>query len=192
MPDRGKLVVGSILTVALLLALFAVYWHWKHRHRAAEFWGAETSQLIGGARRAELLVLRSPADGPLSETSDQPPGTQESSDSLLINGQSYAIASTLNVSDAPGLIHARHSLTEDASFRWDTSESDCQSQWRRAIRFTEDDRSTTLAFDFACGRVHSLESGKTVAVLPRIVQGFQRVTERAEAAHQRDLHEIAE
>lgn len=180
MPDRGKLVVAAILAVALGLAVFAWYWRWQQGHRAAAFWGAEVSQLIRGARRTELLVLE-PADA----EAGQPVQAAEPADaasSLSIDGARYRIASTLDLSNSPGLIHARHSLTEDASFIWNPSSAECEPRWTHALRLSENDQAATLAFDFECNRIYLVEQDKSISVLLRITEGFQRIVQRAEAA----------
>ena len=181
MPDRGKIVVSFILLVALGLAVFAWYWRWQQGHRAAEFWGAQTSQLIRGARQTELLVLE-PADEQVDPLDAAAAETEEALPVLSINGQRYQVAATYDLASTPGLIHARHSLTEDASFHWDQSVDACDENWTHAMRLAQDGRSTVLVFDFRCKKIYDLEQGKTISVLPRIAEGFERIVERAEAA----------
>ena len=174
MPDRGKLAVLSIIALAVALAGFAVYWQWLHRGRAAAFWGPEASRLVQGASEAELLLLR-----PVESSAEKP-----SRDLLTLEGRTYAVSKMVDLANTPGLIHARHSLVEDASFDWGGSKTDCRPSWTHAMRFRESSRSLVIAFDFPCRRLSQVSTGRSALMVPRIADGFQRVFQRAQAAQE--------
>jgi|GEM_PF-1715714 len=181
MPDRGKFVVAAILAVALGLAVFAWYWRWQQGHKAAEFWGAEASELIRAARQTELLVLE-PQDEPKSESGEVETVMTTVGSDIAVEGKRYRVTATVELNNSPGLIHARHSLTEDASFVWHPPTDDCESEWTHAMRLSQNDNAAVLVFDFRCRRIHVVEQNKSIFVVPRIADGFQRIFERAIAS----------
>lgn len=183
MPDRGKLAVVAIVAVALGLATFAWYWRWHAGHRAAAFWGPEVALLIRGAPKAELLLLK-PLEEPQESDSDELDSLPENgAGRLSIGGRSYAIAESVDLANTPGLIHARHSLAEDASFVWDPPADECPGDWTHAMRLEGNGSSAVLAFDFECRRIALVEENKVVTVVARISDGFQRVFQRAAESH---------
>ena len=185
MPDRGKLVVASILLLALGLAVFAWYWRWQQGHRAAEVWGPEASRLIRGARQTELLLLRPIAEKRNTESPDGEPESQSGPvQTLSISDAEYEVVATFDLARSPGLIHARHSLTEDASFVWPPAMDDCAPHWTHAMLLIDDDRSAIVAFEFECQLVCLVERQRVMEVVPRIAAGFQRVFERAQTPPQ--------
>ncbi len=164
-----------MLAVAIALAVFAWYWRWQHGHRTAELWGPETLLLIRSAPQATLLTLETAADP------EAPTG-----ESLSVAGRTYPVAATVDLANVPGLIHARHSLTEDASYEWAPPADNCQPVWTHALRLTSDKRTTTLLFDFDCHFIGKEEAGAVAEVVPRISAGWQRVFERALSAASRE------
>lgn len=168
--DRGKIVVAAIFTLALGLAIFAWYWRWQHGHRAAEYWGRDTLLLIRSAPQAELLVLQ--------------PAGEEASDgeSLEVDGRAISVATKVGLANVPGLIHARHSLTEDASYVRESPQDECVPHWTHALRLKDSNRSATLLFDFDCQQIRAAKGNTPVRVVPRISDGWATVFERALAA----------
>jgi len=98
---------------------------WFQRHqtrRCLEFYGASAARLIAAAPTVELLLVR-PGAGP---------------------GR-LAAQTRIDVSKAPGLVHLRRGLVEDANFGWladETGPSSSQSRlpaeaWDVALVFTD-------------------------------------------------------
>ncbi len=98
MQLSGKLVVSSIVTIAILLAGASWWFRYNATHRAVEFWGADVASRIRDAKKVSL--------------------TQVSRDSQGFKLVSY----TRDVSAAPGLTHLRTALLEDKSFEWPSVE----------------------------------------------------------------------
>jgi hypothetical protein len=85
----GKLVILTIVAVALAAAGTSWWFRYKATHRAASFWGPEGSQMIRDAPR--VLLTRTPLSAP---------------------------SLTRDISTAPGITHLRNALLEDRSFKW--------------------------------------------------------------------------
>jgi len=97
---RGDVARGSWLVVALLLlgvsaAVVGIWFQRQQTRRCLEFYGLAAARRITSGASVELLVVR-PGSGP----------------------RSLAAVSSLDVSDAPGLVHLRRGLVEDANFSW--------------------------------------------------------------------------
>ena len=88
MQLSGKLVVSSIVTIAILLAGGSWWFRYSATNQAARYWGPEGSQLIRDAQ--DVFLQRSPPD----ETG------------------------LVEISQARGITHLRNALLEDRSFNW--------------------------------------------------------------------------
>jgi hypothetical protein len=97
-----RLVLGLVI-LALGLAAFAVWFQWNQTRRCLAFYGAAAARSIQAAPRTELW-------------------------SLAAGGPGLRVASRLDVSRAPGLVHLRRGLIEDVNFRWDVN-------FRRDVNF---------------------------------------------------------
>ena len=162
--NRGKLAVLSILALAVALAGFGLWWNVTGGQRTLEFWGREAgARIIDPEAKVELLWL-APAD----------PASQERLD---IDGRSFTVTAQADVTGARGLVHARHSLLEDASFDWGTPAVEI-SDYALAVRFRGDGGTTTVAFDFAHEQVVCVESGHAAKVAPKIAAGWKTFAQR--------------
>jgi len=90
----GTRLVFGLVILALGLAAFAVWFQWNQTRRCLAFYGAAAARSIQSAPRTELW-------------------------SLAAGGPGLRVASRLDVSRAPGLVHLRRGLIEDVNFRWD-------------------------------------------------------------------------
>jgi len=136
-PAPGTRLVLGLVLVALGLAAFAVWFQWGQTRRCLAFYGAAAARSIQTAPRTELW-------------------------SLAADGTGIRVASQLDISRAPGLVHLRRGLIEDVNFRWDAAFRPEDSgdpgggrlplvAWDHAIAFfATDDASnpaTVVAFD---------------------------------------------
>jgi len=161
MLDRGKLAVLTMFAVALVAAAFAWWWNYSRGQRCLEFYGQDAALLIRTAEQVELLELAA-ADA----------GSSEPATTLQLGDKAYSIVRVTDISQAKGLIHARTSIVDDSSFRWDGHPTDCQPRVLYAVRFTNHSRAT-LAFDFGCQCVWHLEQGKSATLIPKVAQGWE-------------------
>jgi hypothetical protein len=131
----GRVFILVIVLLASVMGAYAV-WH-KHEQgrRSLEFWGAENAGLIRHASMVQLLVFhpdQRPAD--LQDA-------VESAGGLLIDRH------VKDISKQPGLVHARHMLIEDSSYRWDAPAGSGTPGWTFALSFQENEQQVVLAFD---------------------------------------------
>lgn len=174
---RGKVVVLGIFGVAILLAAFAWWWNLRQNGRASQLWGRDNIRLMRLAKQVELWEL-APADAPTISSSERV-------ERLIVDGTPYQILSRRNISQARGLVHARHALTEDASYDWTqpggSAGSDNTDSWRLAVRFQEDEQTATLLIDPTSHRVRLLEGKREATAISRILAGWEKLAERENA-----------
>jgi hypothetical protein len=164
--NAGKLAVASILAMAIALAGFAWYWNWQRTQKCREFYGGEGAHLIRTATRVEGLMLSGLYDA-------------ESREQIEIGPHAFEVVGRRDLSKANGLIHARTALLDDSSYKWDDSTTgDCQPLILYAVRFREEERLTTLAFDFGCRQVWVVETQKNVTLAPKIAGGWESFLKR--------------
>ncbi len=150
--NHGKTVIVTMLLVALGLAAFA-WWHrWSRSQNVLQHWGREASVAIRKGRSVELLRL------------SKDPGASDAA--LQVDGQVYAVEA-MDISQAPGLIHARHHLLHEKGFLWEEPRSlDYVAQWSAALRFRHGDSTATVALDFAANRARLLEQNTEASMAP--------------------------
>ncbi len=126
----GTALVVGLLALAVALALFAVWFQWNQTRRCLGFYGPEAARSIQGATRVELWRLAvDPATGRL------------------------VAADRRDVSQAPGLVHLRRGLVEDANFAWPAPDGNRRpsGDWDHALAFSRpEDRQrppTVVAID---------------------------------------------
>lgn len=130
---------GTWLVVGLLLlgvaAAFTGVWFQRHQtRRCLEFYGPAAARRISAAPMVELLLVQ-PGTGP---------------------GR-LASHTRIDVSKAPGLVHLRRGLVEDANFGWPVTGGAAPIQlpldaWDAALVFTEPagSQSATRSGDQGC------------------------------------------
>lgn len=95
-PSRsGRYLVAGLLVLGACLGVFAVVFQWSQTNRCLDFYGAAAARAIVTAPHVELWRLDvAPATGTI------------------------AAVERCDVSRAPGLVHLRRGLVEDANFDW--------------------------------------------------------------------------
>ena len=161
------------------MALFGWWWNYASGQRSLDFWGESGALTIRDATSVELFQLRpvptnlKPDEYPpvilIQEPSSVSPlvGTQGGRNSVYIEGNPK------DVTQAPGLIHARHSLLVDAGFAWTREPVANQARWSYGARFTDSSGVVTIVFDFPSRRLYYLEERKIVSLSPKTVEGWQ-------------------
>jgi hypothetical protein len=105
----GKLVIFSIVAVALVAAVASLWFRYNATHRAAEFWGPETATLI---RDATIVKL------------------------YHVNDDPSLVSLVRDISKARGLTHLRIALLEDRNFIWPAQYTVTPPRWRWALAFS--------------------------------------------------------
>ncbi len=155
--------MAGICLIAVLLALFSQWYHHHQSSRSLAHFGPDAAMLILRAKKVELLRLQAPPELRAKK--------RQNVRELTILGQRRQIAGRREISTAQGLIHARTSLCQDSSFRWDQKPSDCQPQWNFALQFSQGKSMTTLAFALNCQLAAHVEQSTLISIEP-IAQGM--------------------
>jgi hypothetical protein len=123
------MVVAIMLAAALGLAAFAVWFQWRQTRRCLDFYGGDVARLVQTAPRVELWRL-----APTAEPSSPEPRER------------------IDVSQAPGLVHVRRGLVEDANFAWDSPPAPGLPQtWSLALAFFAVPEATPAVLMFDTG-----------------------------------------
>jgi len=94
-PGGGRLAVAAMVGLGLTLATYAVWHQRTQTRRCLALFGAESARRIASSSRVELWRVR-PAERE---------GVLE-------------VVARLDISSAPGLVHLRRGLVEDANYSW--------------------------------------------------------------------------
>jgi hypothetical protein len=162
MLQRGKLVIVSMVVVALVAAAFA-WWHQYQRGaRVLAIWGPEHAGRIRLAGDCELWQLE-------PHSADSP---RDLGDGLTIGGKWWTISRRVSVHGAPGFIHARQALIQDASHDWSTSRPDPPPRWTYALCFRDASGQTVVAFDAQAAHACLADQPQTISRLIDIGPGL--------------------
>jgi len=156
--------VLCLLLLGLLAAVTGIWFQWGQTRRCLEFYGPRVARLIAEAPRVELWTLE-PGSGP----------------------RRLRAVGRQDVSQAPGLVHLRRGLVEDANFRWEEVGNRTtplpSAAWERALVFTAPEAeagAAVLAIDFAEGGGALTVVGQPGRIgLGRLERGLQKWLETA-------------
>ena len=128
-PSRGTWLVAGLLLLGLAAAITGIWFQRHQTRRCLEFYGPAAARRIAAAPTVELLLVQ-PGQGP---------------------GQLGA-QTRIDISKAPGLVHLRRGLVEDANFSWQASGGAVPERlplesWDVAFVFSEPLGCTTLVID---------------------------------------------
>jgi hypothetical protein len=159
--------VLGMLLVAVLAAAFAWWWNFDRGRKTLEFFGPRAAQLIRTAPRVEILVVGGAAAGTMAN------------DSVPFHGRVQPVYRRIDISRAPGLIHARTSLLADSSYRdtVPTPRPGLQS-FTAVVRFADGPDEVLLAFTHPDGYLENLARGKLKQLIPKAASGWQQFIER--------------
>jgi hypothetical protein len=131
----------ALTAAGLTAASVAVWYQHRQTRRALDFWGAALAQRIERATVVELFELNS--------------GTAE--------GTPRAQAA-IDISHAPGVLHFRRSLLQDANFVWDAQDKPAASasDWDFSVRFSDDEGSMVVLFELDRGMIASRDTPERV------------------------------
>jgi hypothetical protein len=93
----GRWLVVALMLLGIGLASFAIWFQWRQTRRCLAFYGSDVARQIQAAARVELW---------------EPPAAPAGAAAGLES------AARIDVSRAPGLVHLRRGLVEDANFDW--------------------------------------------------------------------------
>jgi hypothetical protein len=132
-PSGTKLVV-ALATVALALGAGSWWYRYQSAHRATQFWGPASAELIVEPGQVEALTLQPATEGEPRQAGLPP----------QLGGE-YAVAALLDLTNARGTVHLRHALTSDGNYVWNQPAA-APAKWRLALRFHDADQELLVLF----------------------------------------------
>ena len=170
MFNRGKLVLVSMVLLGLGAALFAFWFRYQHGKRTIDQWGSEAVVLVRDSDLVELVAL-APADE-AGANSELPPPV-DAPEIMTIQGKALKVLEKVDISRAPGLVHLRHALVQDASYAWDEAVGGGEDlQWRYALRFSRNEKEAEFAFDLDRRRAKLVGRERAAALSPHLARGL--------------------
>ena len=135
MQLSGKLVVSSILFIAVLAAGASWWFRYNATNRAAEFWGPLASRLI--------------RDAPIIELYRFEPSHRNSQEFDQLVQFLDAPTNGRDISTMQGLTHLRNALLEDRSYEWPPDPRQPNDEWRWVLVFRDKPGQPTAALAFS-------------------------------------------
>ena len=188
----GKLAVLAMIAVALVAATFAWWWNFNRGRKTLAFFGPQAARLIRTAPKVEILVVgETRSILPSTDQADilavvQSTGWPNSTDDYALIGNILVpVYKRIDISKAPGLIHARASLLTDSSYTGETTLT-AWGDFTEVVRFADDDGEFFLAFSKQQPDLHVVAETKAMRLIPKTADGWRQFIERnvkqAEAA----------
>lgn len=158
----GKVVIVSILSVALLSAAVSWLFRYSATHGAVKFWGPEAATIIRDAPVVTVYRAENFQDPATAAVMKQIKGTD------------------FEISNAHGLTHLRNALLEDHNFDWSTVDnvpSQTSSKWGLMFADPKAGKSTTiwLSDDFQKVSRENDATMRSVTVDPIMAKGLREM-----------------
>ena len=165
-PSRGTWLVAALLLLGLAAAVTGIWFQWQQTRRCLDFYGPAAARRIAAAPTVELLLMQPGAE----------PGR-------------LVARSRIDISKAPGLVHLRRGLVEDANFSWQGTDARAGGggaggvaperlpldAWDVALVFSEPLGRTTLVIDLDPSRGSLAAVGQPGRIgLGRIGPGLEK------------------
>ena len=165
-PSRGTWLVAALLLLGLAAAVTGIWFQWQQTRRCLDFYGPAAARRIAAAPTVELLLVQPGAE----------PGR-------------LVARSRIDISKAPGLVHLRRGLVEDANFNWQGTDARASGAgaggaaperlpldaWDVALVFSEPLGRTTLVIDLDPSRGSLAAVGQPGRIgLGRIGPGLEK------------------
>ena len=153
----------------------AWYYQYQQGQQVLAHWGVEHAGRIRLAPRCKLLKLDKASV--TDETRTDAAGAAEMAGTsmgryLEIGGVNFPIRWERDLTGAPGFVHARHALIQDASYDWGNATA-ATNDWDYAIFFQDDGGTTILAFDLEHAVVANAEDLRQRASIAPTINGFR-------------------
>ena len=172
---QGILIVLFIFGIAAVMSGISVWHHYEKGRRCLEFWGPQDAHLINQASKVELLVLAEKTEPTVPNGAHAEDG--QTLDIAAGKPKQVPIARRIDISQARGLVHARHIFVSDESFQWpgpdDATITAPPATWRYAVRFQEGEQSVALLLDLLQRKVRSTTKAEELRFVPKLSDGLE-------------------
>jgi hypothetical protein len=157
--NRGKIIILSILTAAIGISGYGVWYRHQQMHRVLDALSPRVAQLIAYAAHVELLELSAAGD-PVAEPDK----------TISVQSKKRSIAARKVVGESKGFSNLRADLVRDSSYDWNKPKAKPQDNdvatWQYVIVFNDGSDEARLAFDTEHCHVLLLESGPALSISP--------------------------
>lgn len=160
----GRWVVLGLLLLGLAAATGAWLWNYQRGRRALKFLGPATALLIRRAPTVELVLLK-----PLHDVQPAAASHQE----VVVAGQRCPVAARIDLSRVPGMLNARTSLLQDASFRDEPPRPHAGPLPPTLLRFADGSREAWIGLDLEAGLVIQPERSLALPLVPKTAAGWR-------------------
>ena len=170
--QRGQIVIVLIVGVAVAMAGYTCWHHYRKGYKALRFWGQQSATLIRHAPQVELLKLA----GDRQADNEVLIGNAAPRSVLRIGDQDVPVLQQDDISTMRGLVHARHTLIVDRNFDWQQPVTNLAPDWDFALRFSDQQQQVTLVFSLHQRVVRSLDHDRQLKMneaIDRIAEFFQ-------------------
>jgi hypothetical protein len=170
----GKLVIITVVVLAVLGAGFSWWYRYSSTRRSARFWGGQNARLIRDAAHVHLVTV-----GPMGPEHVHEPNAAFADHYHVLDGL-VKVDHRHKVSQAPGLVHLRNELLMDRSFESHNEVLGADDDWKYGLEFRDLETNPPLVIFFSadCRRLlrYPPSSGTGIATLaPDFAAGLQSV-----------------
>lgn len=170
-PARtGRWVVLGLVGLGLVAAAAAWVWNYQRSRRALAFFGPQTALLIRRAPTVELVLLQRP----LAADESAP----DQARFVAIAGQAWVIQARIDLSRTPGLLNARTSLLQDASFRDEPPRTYHGPLPPTMLRYAAGSEEAWVGLDLQSGVVIVPARSLAMPLVPKTAAGWRDFLQR--------------
>lgn len=191
--NRSKSVILAMVLMGVFLGGFAWWARYTRSRVVLDKLGREAVVAIRTGKPVELLKLaKAPPDAgqgtrredttSAAESATEPVTTPTTTiaDPLSVPGLSLDFSGSVDITDAPGLIHARHHLIHEKGYAWNEAlPNDYVPEWDYALRFMNSGKTTTMLIDFTNRRALFPERQLDVSLQPILADALQKFFQTA-------------
>jgi hypothetical protein len=161
--SSGQAAVIGMLALAVLAAGFAWLWNFNRGRVSLDFYGPQAARLIRTSPKVEILIVGGP---------ESAGGAQSTSDFIAMHRRQQPVFRRIDISRAAGLLNARTSLLDDASYATEPSHVSAQS-FTKLIRFSDGKSEVLLAITDPDGLVEDVSRGKSMQLVKKTADGWR-------------------
>jgi hypothetical protein len=162
--NRGKIIILLILTVAVGISVYGVWFRHRQMRRVLESFSPPVAQMIGYAPDVELLLLGPAGSSAAGEVKDS------NGKRVKIGQDEYPITATRNVIAVKGFSKLRADLVRDSNYQWadppDAVIVKVAPVWEYVLVLTDDQEQVRLAFSPNSCQMMLLDSGPILSIAP--------------------------